>query len=202
MFSGIVQKKCSIISIEDASHLRRFIIDLEDLAHDLRIGASVSVSGVCLTVIAVENTRVSFEVIQETLSKTTLGGLKKGDRVNIERSIKVGDEIGGHVLSGHIMGTGMISTIETSLNTYIVTITCQTAEWMEYILSKGFIAIDGCSLTVVDIGRDWFTIHLIPETLRVTTFSEKKIGDKVNIEIDAQTQVIVETIKRYIQKPL
>ncbi len=198
MFSGIVQKKAPIVRADSVPGLLTLIIDLGDLAEGLERGSSVSVSGVCLTTTTVEKGHVTFEVMGETLEKTSLGQLRVGDMVNIERSIKIGDEIGGHRVSGHVIGTANIDNIETSPNNHILTLRCNPA-WMDYILPKGFIALDGCSLTVVNIGADFFTVHLIPETLRITTFGEKKVGDAINVEIDPETQAIVETVKKYLE---
>lgn len=197
MFSGIVQKVGKIIDITKQEGLSRFVIQLDKLTEDLHVGASVSVSGVCLTVVEKTPAMAMFEAMSETLRKTTIGTLEEGDVVNIERSIRVGDEIGGHRVSGHVVGTAVIKSIDTPQNNHIVTIGCDSA-WMDYILPKGFVAVDGCSLTVVDTGPDWFTIHLIPETLRVTTFGIKGVGDTVNIEIDPETQAIVTAVKRYL----
>jgi riboflavin synthase len=201
MFTGIVQQTCPVIQLEDGDRMLHLTLDLGDAAKDLQLGASVSVAGVCLTAAAIEKSQVRFDIIGETLDKTTLGHLSVGDRVNVERSVRVGQEIGGHRVSGHVSGTAAISKVETPPNNQIVTLSCDPA-WMEYILPKGFVALDGCSLTVVDVGSDWFTVHLIPETLRVTTFGQKGVGDKVNLELDPETQAIVETVKRYLsQKP-
>lgn len=159
------------------------------------MGASVAVDGVCLTVVAIEQRCVAFDVIEETLRRTTLGSLRPGDEVNIERSLKFGDEVGGHLLSGHVMGTARIEEVRQGNCQQEVWFGCPP-EWMEAILPKGYIAIDGASLTVVDVEVGRFSVHLIPETLRVTTLGNKGVGDLVNIEFDLQTQAIVATVKR------
>ena len=197
MFSGIVQRQCSVKKMTLSEGLLRFTVELNELAQDVRIGASVAVSGVCLTVVEKTTKEVTFDVIQETLTKTTLGMIHEGDQVNIERSVRVGDEIGGHRVSGHVTGMATIRSIETPTNNWIVTLGCDPV-WIDYLLPKGFVALDGCSLTIVEVGSDWFTVHLIPETLRVTTFGQKKVGDKVNLELDPETQAIVATVKRYL----
>lgn len=197
MFSGIVQRQCSVKKMIPSEGLLRFTVELNELAEDVRIGASVAVSGVCLTVVEKTAKEVTFDVIQETLTKTTLGMIHEGDQVNIERSVRVGDEIGGHRVSGHVTGMATIRSIETPTNNWIVTLGCDPV-WIDYLLPKGFVALDGCSLTIVEVGSDWFTVHLIPETLRVTTFGQKKVGDKVNLELDPETQAIVATVKRYL----
>ena len=197
MFSGIVQQKSRVVGVDTQSGLTRLKIDLGALAADLLRGASVSISGTCLTATEIEGGIVSFDVIGETLEKTTLGELKAGSLVNLERSLRMGDEIGGHRVSGHVTGTATITSIEQPPNNWIVRLHCDP-NWIPYILPKGFIALDGCSLTVVDVGADWFTVHLIPETLKVTTFGGKREGDRVNLELDPETQAIVESVKRYL----
>ena len=168
----------------------------EDRVRGLRRGASVAVDGACLTVTKIDKTRVSFDLMGETLAKTTLGQLKENDRVNSERSASLGDEIGGHLLSGHITGTAEIVAIDHPENNHVVTFGVPP-EWMKYIFPKGFIALDGASLTIVDVDKaaGTFTVWLIPETLRMTTFGFKKTGDRVNVEIDSRTQTIVDTVQ-------
>jgi riboflavin synthase len=197
MFSGIVKQKSQITNVETREGLVRLFVRLGAYATELQKGASVSIEGVCLTATEMTDGVVAFDVMQETLDKTTLGALKVGDLVNTERSIRVGDEIGGHRVSGHITGTAEIMKVETPPNNRILTFRVPAA-WMEYILPKGFIALDGCSLTIVDVGPDWFTVHLIPETLAITTFGTKTVGDRVNLELDPETQTIVETVKRVL----
>jgi len=201
MYTGIVQRVTDIVAVDKKTGLNTLVINFDDtLLNNLTIGASVAVDGVCLTVTTIDNNKVSFDVMQETLNKTTLGLLNAGDKVNIERSTKQGDEIGGHILSGHVEGTAVISQIKESENNYMLYFACP-AEWMKYILPKGFIAINGASLTIIDThATGGFNVSLIPETLRATTFKLKQIGDTVNIEIECQTKVIVTTVERYLQE--
>jgi riboflavin synthase len=201
MYTGIVQRVADIIAVDKKTGLNTLIIDFDKIQlKNLSIGASVAIDGVCLTVTSIKGNQVSFDAMQETLNKTTLGLLTEEDKVNLERSAKQGDEIGGHILSGHVEGTATITQIRTSENNHIIHFSCP-AEWMKYILPKGFIAINGASLTIVDTyPKGGFSVHLIPETLRATTFKEKSVNDKVNIEIDNQTKVIVSTVERYLQE--
>ena len=194
MFSGIVQGTREIQEILEDSGTLRLRIDLHRLNEGLQIGASVSVNGVCLTVVQIQKDHVSFDVIRETLNRSNLDGLQKGDRVNIERSLKLQDEIGGHNVSGHVDTTGVISSILNSGNNRDLKITCNM-EWTRYLVSKGWIALDGISLTVVDVGLDWFTVSLIPETLQRTIIGSKKEGDRVNLEFDQNTKIIVKTLE-------
>lgn len=197
MFSGIVHACVPIAGVERKPDLSRIILDLGRLAKGLKRGASVSIGGVCLTVVGINGSKVSFEAMQETLDKTTLGAARKGEKVNIERSIRFGDEIGGHIVSGHVDGTAKITKIEKPENNCIMTFEC-SSQLIRYMFPKGFVAIDGTSLTLVDVNRknSSFTIHFIPETLAVTTFGLKKIGDMVNIEVDRLTVAVIETITR------
>ncbi|MEE8057114.1 MAG: riboflavin synthase subunit alpha [Pseudomonadales bacterium] len=200
MYTGIVQGSYAIQHVERKSGLHTLSIDLpEKLLQGLDIGASVGVDGVCLTVTTIEDCRVSFDVMQQTLSLTTLGGLNEGDRVNIERSAKQGVEIGGHILSGHIDGCVEIVAVEVPENNRFISYRAPS-EKMKYIFQKGFIGLNGCSLTVASVDRaaNSFKVCFIPETLRVTTHQEKQLGDKVNFEIDRQTQAIVDTVENFL----
>lgn len=198
MFTGIVQATAPVVHVVAKPGLTTLHIRFpQSRLVGLKKGASVAVDGVCLTVVKINAGIVTFQAMQETLDKTTLGQLRKGQKVNIERSLRAGDEIGGHLVSGHVTGTAQITKVTTPENNHICTFKAQRA-WMPYIFPKGFIALDGASLTIVDVDRkrDQFTIHFIPETLRKTTFGWKRAGDAVNMEIDARTQAIVETIQQ------
>jgi len=172
----------------------------EGAMEGVQIGASVAINGTCLTVVQAEGDLVWFDVIAETLRRTNLGTLGKDSIVNYERAARIGDEIGGHNVSGHVCTTASItSVVEGDSNRKVVMRVRDSDEWMKYILAKGFIAVDGCSLTIGEVDNDTFSVYLIPETIRVTVFQEKGEGDDVNIEIDAQTQAIVDTVERYMQ---
>ena len=199
MFTGIVQGTAEIIAVEEKELFRTHIVRLpEELLPGLALGASVAHNGCCLTVTAIEGDCVSFDLIKETLRITNLGELKVGDVVNIERATKFSDEIGGHLMSGHIMTTAEICKIIQSENNREVWFKLQDASRIKYILHKGFVGIDGISLTVGDVTKSKFCVHLIPETLERTTLGAKKLGHKVNIEIDPHTQAIVETVERVL----
>lgn len=199
MYTGIVKAVLKVIELNDSQGLRSLTLAFTDaLLNQLEIGASVAVDGVCLTVVSIKGTAVSFDAMQETLDKTTLGQLQVGDTVNVERSAKQGAEVGGHILSGHVEGMASISAIRTEPNNHIISFAFP-AEWSDYIFHKGFIAINGASLTVFRESKDHqFLVYFIPETLRATTFINKKVGDQVNIEIDHQTKVIVNTVRNYL----
>lgn len=205
MFTGIVQGALPIRRIVDRPGLRAITLDFPPaLREGLEVGASVAISGVCLTVTAIDGEAVSFDAIEETLRRTNLGRLREGDRVNVERSARAGAEVGGHELSGHVDGTADIVAVDRPPGNHVVTFRAPR-ELLRYVFAKGFIALDGCSLTAVDVDRGdagadpgshgTFTVHLIPETLRVTTFGAKGEGDAVNLEIERRTQVIVDTVR-------
>lgn len=200
MFTGIVQDLVPVTSIDDRGNAIRFSLTLNDGALlNLTLGASIAVDGVCLTVSLIDGHQVFFDVIAETLACTTLKALQIGQLRNIERAATFGAEIGGHLVSGHIRGEATLSHIEMGQNKQqINTFTCNTA-WMKYILEKGFIALDGASLTIVNPQPSGlFEIHLIPETLMRTTFGYKQVGDKFNLEVDPQTQAIVDTVEKVL----
>lgn len=199
MFTGIVQGVATVVAVEQPNaDFRRHTIELpEDMAHSLQIGASVAHNGCCLTITEIDGRRVSFDLMAETLAKTNLGSLKVGDGVNVERAARFGDEIGGHVMSGHVMTTTPIVCVERSELNH--TIWFRLPENLQdFILEKGFIGLDGCSLTIGTVRDGEFCVHLIPETLRQTLFGWRDVGDVVNVEIDAQTQAVVETVRRVL----
>ena len=154
-----------------------------------------------MTVTSIDGNNVSFDAMEETLKKTTIGELKEGDHVNIERSAHIGDEIGGHNMSGHVSTIATIVDIHESENNKAMTFKV-IPFWMKYLFSKGFVSLDGASLTVVDADKEegTFQVWFIPETLRLTRFGSKQVGDHVNVEIDPQTQVIVETVENILKK--
>lgn len=192
MFTGIVQGTGCVQSIQGDS-IVTVSIEIPS-TEGLEVGGSVSIDGVCLTATSVGNS-VTFDIIPETLERTTLGSLSPGSNVNVERALKFGDELGGHLLSGHIMGTAEIVIVKNQ----DYTIKCPT-EMAEFIQEKGYIAVDGISLTIGETdGEGCFDVHIIPETLRLTTLGGKSVGDHVNIEIDAMTQAVVETTKRLME---
>jgi riboflavin synthase len=203
VFTGIVQAASPVNRVVDQPGLRSFTVALPtELRQGLSVGASVAVAGVCLTVTAVEpDGGVVFDAIRETQERTTLGSLRQGDRVNVERSARAGDEIGGHEVSGHVDATAEIVSVERTPGNHVVTFRAPL-ELVRYIFPKGFVALDGCSLTVVAVDREagTFTVHLIPETLRVTTFGNKGAGDRVNLEIERRTQIIVETVRDVVRE--
>lgn len=202
MFTGIVQAKVKVSEISDQEQFRRLTLEVpEQLLQSLERGASISVNGTCLTATEFSQTEafgwVSFDVIDETLAKTNLGALVVGSWVNFERSLSFGREIGGHLVSGHVHGTAEILAVSQTGANWRVDIELKP-EFRAYVLSKGFISIDGISLTVGEVTATSFSLHLIPETLEVTTLGQRNAGDRVNIELDQQTVTIVDTVERVL----
>ena len=202
MFTGIVQARCPVVALDDQQNLRRLGLDLGALAEGLQLGASVACNGVCLTASAVEGERVFFDVIAETLSLTNLGELETGHPVNVERSFRVGDEVGGHILSGHVACAVPVTEVETAENLRVVKVRVPP-EWFRYLHLKGFVALDGASLTIShhDAERGEMGVSLIPETIERTSLGHVVVGDRINLEVDAQTQAVVETVERVLSSP-
>ncbi|MEQ1977210.1 riboflavin synthase subunit alpha [Xenorhabdus sp. SGI240] len=197
MFTGIVQGKAPIVAIDEKMHFRTHVVKFPaELLPGIETGASVSHNGCCLTVTNIDGDLISFDLMKETLRLTNLGELRVGDLVNLERAAKFGDEIGGHLMSGHVITTAEIAKIFTSENNHEIWFRIHDRQLMKYILHKGFVGIDGISLTIGDVVNNRFCVHLIPETLERTTLGKKRLGEKVNIEIDPQTQAIVDTVER------
>lgn len=199
MFTGIVQGTATLVSIDEKPNFRTHVVEMpEAMLPGLETGASVAHNGCCLTVTEINGNRVSFDLMKETLRITNLGELVVGDCVNVERAAKFNDEIGGHLMSGHIMTTAEVAKILTSENNRQIWFKIQDKTLMKYILHKGYIGIDGISLTVGEVTATRFCVHLIPETLQRTTLGSKKLGNRINIEIDPQTQAIVDTVERVL----
>lgn len=199
MFTGIVQATAPIIAIEEKNHFRTHYVRLPaTLLPDLTISDSVAHNGCCLTVTSINDDVVSFDLMKETLRLTNLGALKVGDEVNLERAASLQAEIGGHLMSGHIIGTAELTKIIISEDNRQIWFSIPDRTLMKYILHKGYIGVDGISLTLGEIIGNRFCVHLIPETLLRTTLGKKRLGNSVNIEIDLQTQAIVDTVERVL----
>lgn len=186
MFSGIVEEVGTIIGVSGTCEGKRFRIGAKAVTSDLKRGDSVSVAGTCLTSVLEDKQWFEVEIGQETLRKTKIGELKLGDKVNLERALKVSDRLGGHLVSGHVDSIAEVVSIKKEGITNIVTFQLDAVH-RPYFIEKGSVAIDGVSLTIFSLGLDngfSFSVMLIPHTLEVTTLGQLKVGDKVNIEID------------------
>ena len=204
MFTGIVQGVAHVSTVADRQGLRRLSLAYAPgFAQGLEVGASVAVDGVCLTVTALQGDVADFDAMQQTLGLTTLGALKPGARVNVERAARDGAEIGGHPISGHIDVQGEVLEVRRPPNNHVLRIAVPPSH-MRYVFAKGYIAVNGASLTVAEADRHaaWFEVWLIPETLRATTFADKREGDALNIEIERGTQVMVDTVRAAVEERL
>lgn len=201
MFTGIVQGQATLATKSGDNNLSSFTFKFPSGSLlNIKEGASVAINGTCLTVTRfdLKNDTACFDAIEETIRLTNLGDLEINHKVNFERAAKFGDEIGGHVMSGHIHSTvEVINIIKTEQNCSLFF--KLNKEIHPYILSKGFVGLNGCSLTIGEITQDSFNVHLIPETLKMTTFSQLTIGSKVNLELDSQTQAIVDTVEKILR---
>lgn len=201
MFTGIVQGTAQLQSVIEKTDFRTHIMKMpQELLNDLEIGASVAHNGVCLTVTKIEHDLVHFDLMAETLRITNLGKLLQGDFVNIERAMRFGAEVGGHILSGHVYCTAEITQRIVKENNLQIWFALPNEEVMKYVLTKGFIAIDGISLTIGEVKDRTFCVNLIPETIERTLIAKRAVGEAVNIEIDPQTQAIVDTVERYLSR--
>lgn len=193
MFTGIVEELGSIRSVRRGQHSSVLSIAAKDILSDLKVGDSVAVNGVCLTATTVDSGGFTADVMHETLNRSSLGSLTVGSRVNLERAMAANGRFGGHIVSGHIDGTGTITALRKDDNAVWYTISA-SQELLRYIVEKGSIAIDGISLTVAAVGENGFSISAIPHTVAVTTLGEKRPGDTVNLENDV--------VGKYVEKLL
>jgi len=204
MYTGIVQGLEKVVDIRQGNGFITIIVSNENqFFQDVFIGASVAINGVCLTVTTIDQklNQIHFDISDVTLALTTLKSLQVGDEVNVERSAKVGAENGGHNLYGHIEGTAIIKNLEHRGETYHIDIQIPDGN-IKYFFLKGFIGLNGCSLTInrVDRANSEISIDLIPETLRLTTWKNAKVDDEVNYEIDQTTRTLVDTLENIHQR--
>ena len=177
VFTGIIQEKARITKVEKLDNFSQIeIVTSSEFTKGIKVGASVSIDGVCLTVTSINGKSLTFDIIVETLNVTTLVKLKVSDLVNLERAARLGDEIGGHIISGHVSGMVKISEIKKSTNNHILFLEASD-KLIKYIFPKGYISLNGISLTIGEVnrGENIFSVYLIPETLRITTMGDKKL---------------------------
>ncbi len=204
MFTGIVQGIATVESVHDQPGLRHLVLRFPaGFDDELALGASVACDGVCLTVTERSADRAGFDLMEQTLTLTRLGELQVGDRLNVERAARSNAEIGGHPLSGHVDFVATLIEVRHPENNHVMRIRVAEA-WMPYLFAKGYIALNGASLTIASVDREQrcFEVWLIPETLRMTTFGDKAVGSAIHVEIDRTTQVIVETVQRLVGEHL
>jgi riboflavin synthase len=183
VFTGIVEELGEVIAVQNLGDSSRFRLRGPVVTAGAKHGDSIAVNGVCLTVVDLDDGEFTADVMAETLKRSSLGALGTGSQVNLERPMAVGGRLGGHIVQGHVDGTGTIVKRTTSENWEVVTISLP-AGLTRYVVEKGSVTVDGISLTVVDAGPDYFTVSLIPTTLALTTLGIKGPGDPVNLEVD------------------
>ncbi|MER5481260.1 riboflavin synthase [Streptomyces sp. NPDC002734] len=189
MFTGIVEELGEVTAVEQLDDAARFRLRGPVVTEGAKHGDSIAVNGVCLTVVEHEGDEFTADVMAETLKRSSLGALTVGSRVNLERPTPVGGRLGGHIVQGHVDGTGTILDRQASEHWEVVRISLP-AELSRYVVGKGSITVDGISLTVVEAGQDFFTVSLIPTTLALTTLGAKKAGDPVNLEVDVVAKYV------------
>lgn len=189
MFTGIVEERGEVVAVQDLPDAARVTIAGPVVTSDARLGDSISVNGVCLTVVEVEGGAFTADVMRETLVRSSLDKIAPGEPVNLERAAEVGKRFGGHIVQGHVDGTGVILARESTAHWDLVRIGLPP-KLARYLVEKGSITVDGVSLTVVDVSDDSFTVSLIPETLRATTLGVRTAGDRVNLEVDVVAKYV------------
>ena len=195
MFTGIIEEEGYIEHITEGVKSCRLKIRADKIFDDLKIGDSVAVNGVCLTACEIRKPYFTADVMAETMRKTAIGALVKGSKVNLERAMQLGGRFGGHIVSGHIDGTGTVIDMVREDNAVLITISA-SHDIMEYIVMKGSVALDGISLTVANVKNDRFLVSVIPHTASQTTILGKRAGDRINIECD----VIGKYVKQFTDK--
>lgn len=195
MFTGIIEEIGEVIGVEGAGDSAVLTLRVGTVAEGIGHGASIAVSGVCLTVTGgVGTPELSFDVMGETLKRSVLGTLKPGDRVNLERAVRADSRLDGHVVQGHVDGTGVLVS-RTPGDAWEAVRFGLPQELARYVAEKGSVAVDGVSLTVSAVGPDWFEVGLIPETLRATTLGRKQPGDPVNLEVDVLAKYVARLLE-------
>ncbi len=198
MFTGIVQGTGTIIDINKNNSVLTLNIKVpQPIAMKLTIGDSLAVDGVCLTVTSISDVNVSFDVVNETQNRTIISNYNKNSVINLETSLEFGQQVGGHLVSGHVQALGTIKEVEINGDTKNILFEIPD-DCCKYIFEKGYIAINGCSLTIGKVIKNTFYVHLIPETLRATNLDNLIYGDTVNLELDQNTITIVDTTERML----
>lgn len=191
MFTGIVEETGTVVSFEEQEQAWRLVLEVNEVVKDLKLGDSVAVNGCCLTVVSIEGQRIAFDLLAESVRLTSIEGIGPGGKVNLERALLPTTRMGGHFVSGHVDGTGVIEAIEPRGKDRFFRIRPE-ADSLKYIVHKGSITVDGISLTVAEVDATGFAIWLIPHTMEVTNLHAKQAGDRVNLEYDL--------IAKYVEK--
>ena len=197
MFTGIVEAVGKVGEVRARGDVTRLGIDAPGIAADARVGDSVAVNGGCLTVVAVQDGRLAFEAVRETLERTTLGGLRPGARVNLERALRADGRLDGHIVQGHVDEAGRVQELRRRGEDVLLRIACSRG-FADWLVPKGSVAVDGVALTLVEAGEEGFEVALIPHTLAITTLGDLRAEDRVNLEAD----VLGKYVKRYLERVL
>jgi len=197
MFTGLIEMLCIVKSVRHTASAMQLTVDLGKLADETKVGDSIAINGTCLTVAQLTANVAVFDVSPETLRKSALGKLKAGSQVNVERAVKAGDRLGGHIVAGHIDGTATIAAVHKQDKVWNIKFSAPS-ELLDQMVVKGSVAVDGISLTIASLDKGSFGAAIIPETLKKTTLGKTKIGDSVNVETD----VIVKIIKKQLENML
>jgi len=193
MFTGIVEEVGTVVALRRGAASARLTVDAPRIAEGVAVGDSIAVNGACLTVVEREGSRLSFDAVPETIRRSSLKAARVGEGVNLERALAVGQRLGGHFVQGHVDGTGTLRSVTPQENAHVLRIEAGP-ELLRYLIPKGSVALDGISLTVVDVLPDSFTVWIIPHTYRNTTLHQRRVGDLLNIETDL--------LARYIERLL
>ncbi len=193
MFTGIVEELGEVVALESSGDSAVLVVNAPTVADDARHGASIAVNGVCLTVVGSAGRELSFDVMAETLKRSVIGSLHPRDKVNLERAVRADGRLDGHIVQGHVDGSGVVIT-RTPGDAWEAVRFGLPGELSRYVAVKGSIAVDGVSLTVTDVGDDWFEVGLIPETLRATTLGTKPPGAAVNLEVDVLAKYVARLV--------
>jgi len=195
MFTGIVENKGKVLKVDHRGQMKRLTLEVPLDLTEMQLGDSININGVCLTVVEKRGRAISVDLSPESLQRTTLAKVKEADQVNLERALRLSDRLGGHIVTGHIDGTGTIIERRTEGNSFYLRVRIPQAV-TPYVVQKGSIAIDGISLTVNEFREDWIQLTLIPYTLEKTTLMEKKVGEEVNVEADILGKYVEKVLDR------
>jgi riboflavin synthase len=193
VFTGIIEELGMVVGLEPRGDSAVLVVSAPTVSGDSRHGASIAVNGVCLTVVAMDGEQLHFDVMAETLKRSVIGALRPAERVNLERAVRADGRLDGHVVQGHVDGTGVLIS-RTPGDAWDLVRFGLPADLARYVAEKGSIAVDGVSLTATQVGPDWFEVGLIPETLRATTLGAKQPGDPVNLEVDVLAKYVARLI--------
>lgn len=201
VFTGIVEACIPVRAVSQVGGLKEIELDLGPVAEGVAVGDSVALNGVCLTVASLSGACARFQAVRETQERTTIGALRQGEQVNVERSLRVGDRLGGHFVQGHVDGIGVVAEKKAQEGQCLFRVSVP-AEMTKMMIEKGSVAVDGISLTVVEVSSGSFSVALIPHTLQNTTLGARKAGDRVNIELDMIGKWVARLLGKTDPEPL